>query len=286
MRVVRQARLMAGIVGVFLVAVLLEGCLTRESNAESGPGTPAEGEGTQGVLVRGGSVVRRGGPKERLDLLLERHQQFLVLAAAAEPGQLEAGDTLDVSGLYIHSTNAIHPRVETTPSREPRSSIAMYVVRTGVGPGSTAKWLIGPSRVQAVEPAENHPARLQDERVGCYTVERGSWSDPSFELDMPLWFPDTLRLHWQLHWPIGPSPYLVATDIDGRVQGETTTYYKWSPVGEDSVRVAFGPWWGGTSFQGAATARDYAGDLTVWHHQGLSVRAPARLRRFQCPNMN
>jgi hypothetical protein len=221
-----------------------------------------------------------------LDLLLERHKGFLVLTAAAEKEQLEAQDTLEIGGLYVHSANPFEATVDTTPSlREGALSIATYVVREGAGVGTPAKWLIGPYEVQPIAPAENHPYRPMDERVGCYSLERGEWSDPEFEWDprrAPLWFPDTVRLHWQYQWPNGPDPYLIATDAFGRITHQRITYYGWSPIPPDSVQVGFRVWYMGTTFRGAAKAGDFDGELEVLADGGLSVRAAAQLRRVKC----
>lgn len=240
------------------------------------------------VLVTGGVVVRRGRPNERLDLLLERHEGFLVLTAAADSTRIRASDTFDIGGLYLHSANHFRAMVDTTPSlRAGALSIAMYVVREGAGVGTPAKWLIGPETVQPIDPAQNHPTGPVDERVGCYSVERGDWNDPEFEWDpgsMPLWFPDTLRLHWQYHWPHGPEPYLVASDVSGNIRDPRITYYGWSPIPPDSVRVGFGVWYMGTTFRGSAKGRDFVGELEVLADGGASVQAPAMLHRVQCPS--
>jgi hypothetical protein len=273
---------------VFVASVACQGCSTTRPASDLDRPDLSSGERIEKVLLSGGVVVRRGRPNERLDLLLERHQGFLVLTAAAENMQLEAADTLDIGGLYVHSANHFKATVDTTPSlRAGALSIAMYVAREGPGVGSPAKWLIGPYEIERVEPSENHPAGPADERVGCYSVERGEWSDPEFQWDpskMPLWFPDTVQLHWQYQWPNGPEPYLVATDASGQIRDERITYFGWSPMPSDSVRVTFGVWYMGTSFRGAPTDSGFEGGLSVLADGGLSVEAPARLRPVKCRN--
>lgn len=271
---------------VFAVLVASTGCSTNRPHVDPDRGDLGSGEEINKVLLSGGVVVRRGRPNERLDLLLERQQGFLVLTAAAEKAPIEAPDTLDIRGLYVHSANHFRATVDTTPSLRPGAlSIAMYVVREGAGVGTPAKWLIGPYEVQPIEPVKNHPPGPIDERVGCYTLERGEWSDSKFEWDprrMPLWFPDTVRLHWQYHWPHGPEPYLVASDISGRIGGQRITYYGWSPIPPDSLRVTFWGGYMGTTFRGAAKDGDFDGELKVATDGGLSLRAPAQLRRVEC----
>lgn len=275
---------------VITVAALLaiQGCSTNRPNVEIDRRSLESAEEIEKVLVRGGVVVRRDRPNERLDLLLERHEGFLVLTAAAADTQLEAPDTLEIGGLYIHSANPFEATVDTTPSlRAGTLSIAMYVVREGAGVGTPARWLIGPYEVQPIGSEENHPPGPVDERVGCYFLERGEWSDPEFEWDprrMPLWFPDTVRLHWQYQWSHGPGRYLVATDVSGRITDYRITLHSWSPIPPDSVRVGFWVWYMGTTFRGAAKDGDFGGELAVLADGGLSVRAPAQLRRVECPS--
>lgn len=273
---------------VFVAFLICQGCSTNRPRVGIDRIDRGSAEEIEKVLLRGGVVVGRDRQNERLDLLLERRNNLLVLTAAAARTELEAPDTLSISGLYVHSANQFDATVDTTPSLRPNAlSVATYVVREGPGVGTPAKWLIGPYEVQPIEPAENHPSGPVDDRVGCYSLERGEWSDPEFEWDPHrghLWFPDTVRLHWQYQWPYGVEPYLVATDIFGRVEGEQTAYYRWSPVSGDSLRVTFGDGYGGTVFRGTAKDRDHEGELSVWNHQGFSVRAPARLRRLECPD--
>ncbi|MEJ2215914.1 MAG: hypothetical protein P8099_04800 [Gemmatimonadota bacterium] len=239
-----------------------------------------------GLFVRGGTVVRRDAPDETLDLLLLRERGDLVFGTVPVPGQYAVTDTLDASGLYIHTTNPFETTVRTTPIHNRHNlAIAMYVLRTGHSPGTPAKWLVGPSDWRRVEPAENHPPGPVDRRVGCYVVERGAWSDPDFRFDedRTLWFPDSLWLHWQYHWPAGPPKYLVATDIQGRVRGPRIARYAWAGPADDSLRVVFGTGFVATIFRGAQAGDDYVGEIAVDSDTGRLARAPTRLRRTPCP---
>lgn len=227
-------------------------------------------------------MVRPGSSRShRLDLLLHRREGALTLAATGLDGILTASDTLDVSGLFIHSTHVIEREPNTTPG--PRA-FAMYVVRTGPSPGTPAAWLIDPHGVTEVEAADNHPPGPVDERVGCYSVERGEWSDGRDRSRPPFWFPSRLRLHWQYHWAYGRGPYLVATHARGHV-AETIHIYRWEAPAPDSLALMFGARWAYTAFRGAADGRDYAGELIVRGHADLhpAPRAPARLLRAECP---
>ncbi len=158
----------------------------------------------------------------------------------------------------------------------------MYVIREGAGEASPARWRVDGREVQRIEPEESHPPGPVDDRVGCYALERGEWSDPSFDPTRypRLWFPDTVRLSWQYHFPVGPDPYLVATNAAGRVENAEITYYAWSPVAPDSVHVEFWDPHMGTRFEGRAMAGGFEGRLALYGVGG--VEAPARLRSVEC----
>jgi hypothetical protein len=98
-----------------------------------------------------------------------------------------------------------------------------------------------------------------------------------------FWFPDTVRLHWQYHWPQGPDRHLVATDEWGRI-GRGISRFAWDPVQPDSLQVTFGGPYELTIFRGSGGGREYVGELWIFNDGGLSVRAPARLRAVECPN--
>jgi len=137
-----------------------------------------------------------------------------------------------------------------------------------------------------VTPAQNHPPGPVDERVGCYDLERGKWSDSRFVWDpsrSPVWFPDHLRLHWQYQWRFGAGRYLVATDFAGKVTNTRVSWWRWRPVGTDSLVVDFGMSVEDTAFRGAAQGRDYMGKLSVRWDVGDRIWAPARLHRVECP---
>jgi hypothetical protein len=234
------------------------------------------------VLLHGSIFVRWGEPNERVDLLLDRGEDGDSFIRLAAPGRFAPADTIDGTGLYVHSANPYVPSAPTV--RFP--GYRMHVVRTGPSPGDPAEWIVHWHEWRRVHPDDNHPPGPVDARVGCYHVEREEWSDPEAVTGQPnLWFPDDIRLHWQYHWPYGPPKYLVATDLAGEIGGPTITWYSWMAPSGDSLQVGFGGPFVGTSFRGVRADNGYVGEASAAiHHQGVVARARTRLVKVACPD--
>lgn len=240
------------------------------------------------ILIRGGSAAGRNGPDERFDIVLENEEDRLFVVAAGQDTTLTALDTVDISGLYLHSMDPFNALVEARRTRRSSArSSPMYIVRKGASAGTTAMWLISPDEIRRLGPADNRPSGPKNESVGCYSVTRDDWSDPEFNWDrMSVWFPDTVRLHWAYDWrwtSRPPQPHLIATDGSGQIRDPAITVYAWSPSEPDSVRVTFGVWYMLTIFRGAVSDGGFKGELSVLADDNFSVRAPARLERVECP---
>lgn len=230
-------------------------------------------------MVRGGSLATPDGTAVRADLVLEGTDRGLILRAVTTGDGWVTKDTIDATGLYVHSANAFDRAV----ARIGRP--ALYVLRRGPGPGDPAVGIIGETGWRPI--SENHPPGPQDERVGCYTMERDPWGDPMGITDSPnaVWVPDGLRLYWQYLWHPGRERLLVATDLEGRIGGSTAVP-AWWPLPGDSLRVAFlegvG---GGVIFELAEDGRGYVGEAEVRgdRYPGPAARAGVRLTRVDCP---
>jgi hypothetical protein len=193
-------------------------------------------------------------------------------------------DTIDASGLFIHTASPFERAQPTTVGSPP-----YLVARTGPGVGDPAVALIGvPGGApwQPVSLEDNYPAGPPDPHVGCYAVEVGPWDNPRIaSTHPPELLPPVIRLHWQHAWHVGGRERaLVATDGDGRIPGRETTAYYWRRTAADSIRITFGTSFRGTSYRLTAKDADLTGEVrrsgdTV---PGPTATASVRLRRRTC----
>lgn len=235
------------------------------------------------LMIRGAVVMGSGAGDQPLDLLLGGGEHGeLAFLAIAEPGEHAVGDTLDASGLYVHSASAFEREVHTVLRRRGSRS-AMYVLRAGRSPGSEAKWLVLPDGVKPLEAQDNYPPGPISDAVGCFTVQRGQWEEPdALQGVLWAWVPDDLRLHWQYHWAYGRGKHLVATGASGEVPSHVVLY-RWSSLPADSLKVVFGWNHEGTTFMVRREGDDYVGNVRIWTDAGGGTGAPVRLDRRPCP---
>jgi hypothetical protein len=115
-------------------------------------------------------------------------------------------------------------------------------------------------------------------------VERGDGQDPDRAVSATLdnwWIPDSLRLHWQYHWPYGRDRFLVATDGAGRL-GSGIVRFSWRPLPGDSLRVWFGARYEAAVFLLERADGGYQGEVRIVTDAGGVTRAPVRLTRREC----
>ena len=277
----RRPRLSHVWIVVLLIAVAA-GCSSRHENVV--PFGSGESAGSiDSIVVYGATMVIRGGDTVNSDVLIEREGGRLVVRDISPGGVSQARDTIHIAGAYLHSANAFD-------QRQPRvGSHAMYVVRQGPSPGSVALGLIGARSSEPwrpLHPTENHPPGPPDERVGCYGIERGQWSDSTAVLSLRRGaraVPADVRLHWQYLWHVGREDLLVATDIMGYVPGEFTNMFAWWPRG-DSVEIGFSTGFESASFRLVSEGDDLVGLVRLGGdtYPGPRAEAPVRLRRRVC----
>lgn len=251
-------------------------CASACAGPQISGGARGDGPGLEDgmVVVHGGVLVRPGQSMLMADLALDSTDHGLVLRKVAKRGEIVAQDTIDASGMYVHSSHAFNRSLPAL------NEVAMYVLRTGASPGDSAVGRIGPRGWEPI--SENHPPGPVDERVGCYAVNRAAWDDP--ETGGSRWVPNTLRLHWQYMWLLAREKSLVATDIGGHV-GQDIVYYGWSRGAADSLRVDFHEKYVGVSLRLAKDGRDYVGVMTAGGDtsRGRTARSRVRLSRINCP---
>jgi hypothetical protein len=201
---------------------------------------------------------------------------------ASEPS-VTTSDTVDASGLFIHSASAYE---RAFPMKE--GSPAILVARTGPSVGDQAVALIGNSAGEPWQPVsleENRPLGPQDPAVGCYSVDPGPWDNPTYAgSHPPELVPGDIRLHWQFAWHLGRERALVATDGTGHIPGPRTVVYYWRRTAADSVRITFGTRTHFAYFYVAAAGADLDGEVTRFGHNLPTPTATAsvRLRRYAC----
>lgn len=206
------------------------------------------------VLVGGGTLIVQGEPRRVLDVLLSKMNGRLVVEAIGDPGMFQAADTIDVSGLYVHTAHGLSAR---EPFRV--GGYAMYVVRTGPSQGHSARMLISPSGKQRLELSANYPEGPVHEAVGCYSVERGPWDPPATQpVQERLSVPEGVHLHWQYLLHLGREQSLAATDADGEVPA-SANYFGWAPAGGDSIHIDVGDGGVMVSFRLVRDGDGYAG---------------------------
>jgi len=245
-------------------------------------GAPVSLEAQQAgdVLITGGTVIEQGEAPQLLDILFSRQDVGLVVEAVGDRGLFQAADTIDLSGLYLHTAN-------TLSARQPFGvgGHAMYVVRTGPSQGDAARMVILPSRIQLVESTSNYPEGPMHEAVGCYFVEHGPWDRPlGQQAQERLSVPEAIQLHWQFLWHLGREDGLAATEGNGQVPANANIF-AWRPAGGDSIRIDLSDGHVGVTFLLLPDESGYAGTVSRWVHSGdasTSSQAATRLMPASC----
>jgi hypothetical protein len=247
------------------------------SGAEVGPEAQPPGD----VLVAGGTVIVQGEPPAAVDILLSRTDRGLFVEAMVDPGSVQAPDTIDVSGLYVHTASGLSARDPFQVGAH-----AMYVVRTGPSQGDAARMLISASEVRRLESSANYPEGPVHEAAGCYSVERGSWDPLPDERALErVPVPESVHLHWQYMLHLGREQSLAATDGDGAVPVHAN-HFGWAPAGGDSIRIDLGDGQRGVRFRLLRDGNGYTGTVAHLSHfvDGSPVpQAATRLEPTPCP---
>jgi len=234
-----------------------------------------------GILVKDGVLAMRGRDTARASIVLQRSDRWLRVMEIAPETRIVTTDTIDASGLFVHSANGFDQKA-------PRpGGVALLVLRAGPSPGDPAVGLIGGSPAwRPIRPAENHPNAPPDPRAGCYAVERGEWNDPA-AATKPAWVPvpPDIRLHWQYAWLFGRENELVATDARGAVPGSETDIFVWTRESPEALRIVFSTGYVATSFRLRSDGTNLVGTVTrSTDNLGEPVvTAPVVLRRIECP---
>jgi hypothetical protein len=237
---------------------------------------------SKAVLLQGGMLVHPAITPWKSDILLRRGPHGFVVARVDTALRVDDVQRVDLSGLYIHSANAFSARPATRVGE-----IAMYVIRDGPSPGDAAVMLLTSRTWRSVDPAENYPAGPKDERVGCYTVERGDWDSPrdADGIGGSL-VPASMRLHRQYLHHVGREHVLAATDLNGKLPDGRIAYYGWFALPGDSLRVTFSSGFVVAMFSLGREGNGYSGTVRLANdtEPGLRSRASVRLQRVICPD--
>ncbi|MEJ2184304.1 MAG: DUF2817 domain-containing protein [Gemmatimonadota bacterium] len=117
---------------------------------------PYNGRAVEDLLVHGGTIVAPGLPSYAADLAIQYsrplRRQGGRITDVGDLSQVEARDTLDVSGLYVHLRRAPDAEVDAGPHVAPGETPANFDVRRGPEPDSPLVWRIldgAPQRVPA-----------------------------------------------------------------------------------------------------------------------------------------
>jgi hypothetical protein len=251
----------------------------RSSDPDSGQASLVDA-----VLIQNATLALMGQDTVVTQILVERTDQSWRIAELARESGAAPSDTIDASGLFIHSAS---PFERMNPSGV--GTAAILVARTGPSVGDPAVALIGATGAELWKPvslADNRPPEPRDPVVGCYRIELGSWDNPTYaEAQPPEFVPTTLQLHWQHAWHLGGrEKTLVATDGAGHIPGPATTTYYWGRAASDTVWITFGALHQGARFHLTEEGADLAG--TVLRHgdtlPGPTATAQVRLRRYSC----
>jgi hypothetical protein len=265
------------------LALLVSGCRPSAMRTRVEPALPRAGPSAD-LVIANGAVMIAGYAGEVGSIVLRRGDRDLLHIVELGSAALTQGsDTLDASGLFVHSGSAFTP-----PGEVKAGQPALLLLRSGPSPADSIVMSIGysgPSPFRLFARSDNRPEGDPHPAVGCYHVDRSAWNDPGAAASLPrVVVPETVQLHWQYAGLLGREQLLVATDGEGRIPGEHTVYYFWRPGTADSVTLVFGTGHQQASFRLVQQGADLTGVVRKSNDTSPGPRADASVtfRRSRC----
>jgi beta-lactamase class A len=249
---------------------------------------PRNGRAVNDLLIHGGSIVLSGEPY-RGDIAIDAPAVGgPAIVQAADIGDLlgvEARDTIDATGLYLHPELEVARRGELQPGPGATS----FVIRSGAAAASDAVWVVDGTSVRQFGPADNQPAGPPPPLVGCYRIEPGPWRGlGDYRSDSEhLRYPDTVRLHWRYAIDALPATAqrLLATDALGAMPLPYRSA-SWRPLEGGELDIRFSTGLAGLELTVAPAGSDLAGTVRLYAGATGSGEprptADVRLRRVTC----